>query len=203
MRALHIAVVAEFEDRMGAARRGGDDFVDLGSPAEFRTIVHRGPQRPLSGEPTAESGCYPAAGGVQITGGVYQVEDRFLGEGAGDNAARKARAGIGLGRGMNDQAAGRPDPPAGGDRHVNQRRGAVRKAVQLGGRLVAEQRAFPRVQHGGPQPRFAVHRTGESRVDPPVNLPPSPVPDPGDDRARGQPRAEGLLPRDHARLETG
>jgi hypothetical protein len=130
---------------MGAARRGGDDFIDLGSPAEFRAAVHHGPQRPLSGEPTAESGSYPAAGGVQVTGGVYQVDDRFLGGGAGDNAARKAHVGIGLSRCMDDQAAGRPDPPAGGDRHVNQRRAAVRKSVQLGGRLVAEQRAFPRV----------------------------------------------------------
>jgi hypothetical protein len=203
VRALDITIVTEFEHRLGTARRGGDDFVDLGSPAEFLAAVHRGPQRALSGEPTAESGCYPAAGGIQVTGGVYQVDDRFLGEGSGDNAARKAHVGIGLSRDMNDQATGRPDPPAGGDRHVNQRRAAVSKTVQLGGRLVAEQRAFPRVQHGRPQQRFAVHRTRESRVDPPVNLPPSPVPDPGDDRTRGQPRAEGLLPRDHACLETG
>jgi hypothetical protein len=203
VRALHIAVVTEFEHGMCATRRRGDDFVDLGSPAKFLAAVHRGPQRPLTGEPTAESGCYPAAGGVQVTGGVHQVDDRFLGEGAGDNAVREALAGIGLSRDMNDQATGRPNPPAGRDRHVNHRRTAVRKTVQLGGRLVAEQRAFPRVQHGRPQPRFAVHRTGESRVDPPVNLPPSPVPDLGDDRARGQPRAEGLLPRDHACLETG
>ena len=57
-----------------------------------------------------------------------------------------------------------------------------------------------RVRHG----RWRqIHRTSESRVDASVNLPPSPVPDPGDDRARGQPGAEGLLPRDHACLKAG
>jgi len=62
VRALYVAVVTEFEYRMGAARRSGDNFVELYSPAKFLAPVHLGSQRPLRGEPYPKGTCYPAAG---------------------------------------------------------------------------------------------------------------------------------------------
>jgi hypothetical protein len=59
--ALHVAVVTEFEHGMRAARRRADDFVELGAPAEFLAAVHRSPQRPLAGKPSAEGAGYPPA----------------------------------------------------------------------------------------------------------------------------------------------
>jgi hypothetical protein len=135
--ALHVAVVPEFQDRMGAARGGRDDFTELGSPAEFRPAVHRGPQRAFGGEPPPESGRYPAADGVQITGGMHEVEDRLLEERARYNATGKAHIGIGLGRDMNDHPVDRGDPPVRGDRHVDKWSATVRKSLQLSGCLVA------------------------------------------------------------------
>ncbi|HMD95514.1 MAG TPA: hypothetical protein VKG80_23010 [Trebonia sp.] len=172
VRALNVPVITEFERRMGAARRGGDDFAELGSPAKSAATSHRGPQRSLGGEPPPESGRYPAADAIQVTGGVYEVQDRLLNEGVRDDAGRKAHLRVGLGRDVNDHAAGGPDAPADGDCHMNQRELTIGKTVQFGGCLVAQQRAFSGVQDGGPQPRLAVQRAGKRRIDAPVDLPP-------------------------------
>jgi hypothetical protein len=202
VRVLHIPVVTEFEHGMRAARRSGEDFVELRSPAEFLTVAHRGSQRSLTSEPLPERTGYPSARFVSVTGNVHQVDDGFLGEGARDNTAREARCRIGHGRDMNDQTASCSDPPAGGNRDVYQPRAPTGKTVQLGGCLVAQQRAFPRVQHGGPQLRLSVYRAGERRVDAPVDLPPPPAPELRDDRACRQTGGECLLSRDHTGLET-
>jgi len=97
VRALDVTVITEFEHRMRASRRSGDDFVELAPPAEFLADVHRGAKWPFTGESSPEGAGYPSADMVQVTGHVHEVENCLLHKGVRENAAREACPGVGAG----------------------------------------------------------------------------------------------------------
>jgi phosphoglycolate phosphatase-like HAD superfamily hydrolase len=150
VRALNVPVVTELQQRVRAARRRGNDLVELPPPAELPASAQRPAQRALGGEPPPERTGHPGDHVVERLGRVHEVDDRLLDQRVRRHPARKPRPGVDMARPVDNHALDRPDAPANWNRYVNQRGPAFSEAVQLGSCLMTQLRPFACVQYRRP-----------------------------------------------------
>jgi phosphoglycolate phosphatase len=185
VRALDIPVIPKLKQRVRSPRRGADELIKLGSPAQLLPSTQRLPQRPLPGKPPPERGSNPPAGVIEAIRRIHQVDDRLLDKGMRQHSARKPRFRIDMRGQVNFHSARFLYPARGRDRHVDKPRTAFSETIQFRRCLVAQLRPFARVKHSRPELRLTPHWPAKGGVHPQVDWPPSPARELAFNRFRG------------------
>ena len=81
--ALDVAQVPVFQDRVDAMARGRENIIELRAPPHFLAHRQGGAELFLGGEPLAAGLGYPAAGVVERSGQLGQIQHGFLDAGPG------------------------------------------------------------------------------------------------------------------------
>jgi hypothetical protein len=171
VRPLHIPVVPELQHRMVPARRGRDQLMQVGPPAQLGPCVHRLVQRGLVGEIPGERPGNPATDVIKRSRRLGKVKHGLLDLGTGwiSMSQHELRGTPGT---VNTHVGNRDDPTLPRDGHVNGIGRLVGQPVKLSRRLVAKHRAAASRQHRPPQPRPAARDPGKCCIDTGMDRPP-------------------------------
>ena len=185
---------------MRAVGHAIDDRVNLIPPAESPPRPDDHLQLSRANQVARDAQGNPGDDIVEVVGGTDKVDDRLGIERVRRNTALRPPPRVVEGRVVDRHPLRWLNAPARRDSDLDDRVPAVSEPEDLGCGLMAEQRARPGVEHGGPQSCFPADLSGEGVVDARVDLLPQAVPDLGGDRARRNARHKSLPAADRPRL---